>query len=252
MSNIRRSMMMAGRGSAIDWEGIARGMLDGSTAFEVPPGVSLGNIADGFVFYNKRGLSGEITIEEGITTLGMNLFTNCVSLEKVNLPSTLTKIGNDDFKGCTSLVSITIPNSVTTMGNNCFAGCTSLSSVSLPTGTTALPAYCFQNCKALKTISIPSNVTSMNASFVGAGLETITIPSGVTNMGTQCFANCAALTEVIMEPTAPPTTNANMFNSCTALTAIYVPDASVSTYKSTSGWSSFASKIKGISERPTT
>lgn len=243
---------MRGAGGAIDWESIARGMLDGSTAFEVPPGVSLGNIADGYTFLNRRGLSGEITIEEGVTTLGYDLCHNCVALEKVNLPSTLTKINNNVFQDCSSLVSMSIPNSVTTLGNNCFSGCTSLSSVNIPTGVTTLNAYVFQNCKALKTIVIPSGVTSMNASFAGSGIETITIPSGVTNMGTQCFNNCTALAEVIMESTTPPTTDANTFQGCTALTAIYVPDNSVAAYKAASGWSTYASKIKGISERPTT
>lgn len=55
---------------------------------------------------------------------------------------------------------------------------------------------------------------------------------------------------IIMEATTPPTAGANLFQSCPALTSIYVPDASVEAYKAATNWSTYASKIKGISERP--
>lgn len=247
-------MLGAKSGSAIDWESIARGMIDCTTAFEVPSSITISaTLANGgYIFNDRKGLSGEVTIDEGATIIGYNLFYNCINLTKVNLPSTLTTIRNNAFQMCQSLTSMTLPNSITSIGNNCFSGCESLSTVNIPTGVTTLNGYVFQNCKALKTISIPSSVTSMVATFVGSGIETITIPSSVTSIGIQSFQQCISLAEIIMEATTPPTlANVNGFYGCTALTAIYVPDASVSAYQSASGWSTYASIIKPISQRPT-
>lgn len=251
MELIRRRNMLGASGSAIDWESIARGMIDCTTAFEVPSSITIGaTLANaGYIFNERKGLSGEVTIDEGTTVIGYNLFYNCINLRKVNLPSTLTTIRNNAFQQCRSLTNITLPNSVTTIGNNCFSGCESLSSVNIPTGVTTLNAYVFQNCKALKTVTIPSSITSMLATFVGSGIETITIPSSVTSIGIQSFQQCISLAEIILEATTPPTlANVNAFYGCTALTSIYVPDASVNAYKTANNWSNYASLIKPISE----
>lgn len=255
VTELLRRRMGAKSGSAIDWESIARGMIDCTTAFELPSSITISatSASTGYIFNDRKGLSGEVTIDEGATIIGYNLFYNCRNLTKVNLPSTLTMIRNNAFQMCQSLTSIALPNSITTIGNNCFSGCQSLSSVNIPTGVNTLNSYIFQNCKALKTLVIPNNVTTFAAAaFSGAGFETITIPSSVTSIGASTFQVCASLAEVIMEATIPPTlANANAFQGCTALTAIYVPDASVSAYQSASGWSTYASIIKPISQRPT-
>ena len=83
------------------------------------------------------------------------------------------------------------------------------------------------------------------------GLTSITIPTTVTRIGDYTFYGCSGLTEVICENSAPTTLGASVFDACTNLASIYVPDASVSTYQGTSQWSTYASIIKPISQRPT-
>ena len=79
-----------------------------------------------------------------------------------------------------------------------------------------------------------------------------TIRSQCTQINWNAFAQCSSLTTIVCEATTPPTLNANALTGTSALTAIYVPDASVSAYKAANNWSTYASIIKGISERPTT
>jgi hypothetical protein len=147
-----------------------------------------------------------------------------------------------------------------------------------PSGTTQLRQYGLYNAN-YKTIIIPDSVqinrsreysfaaynTQLTRIEFGSGLtridetfcrgctalSSVTIPSQITSVGYFAFQGCTALAEVICLPTTPPSV-AQSFNGCTALAAIYVPDDSVATYKATNGWSSYASIIKGISERPTT
>lgn len=84
------------------------------------------------------------------------------------------------------------------------------------------------------------------------GIQTLTLPDTIIRIGNYAFYRCTSLIEIISEKTTPPTLGTAALTQCTALAAIYVPDNSVAAYKAASGWSTYASLIKGISERPTT
>lgn len=196
--------MAAGRGgSAVDWETIARGMLDGVTEFDIPAGVDIKS-AD-YQFYGRAGLLS-VVLPTGLSTVSKFMFQNCSKLKTVEFSNTITSIRDRAFQGA-ALESLNLPSTITSIG-----------------------MYSFGSCK-----------------FVS-----VTIPSSVTTIGNYAFASCAQLVEVICEPTTPPTAGGiNLFTWDNNLNAIYVPDASVATYKAASGWSTYANLIKGISERPT-
>jgi hypothetical protein len=70
-----------------------------------------------------------ITIPEGVTSIGAGAFQFCTSLTSITIPDTVTSIGTAAFLRCTSLTSITIGNGVTNIGDGAFGGCDSLTSV---------------------------------------------------------------------------------------------------------------------------
>lgn len=53
------------------------------------------------------GEGGDITIPNGVTTIGVQAFNGCTSLTNVTISKYVTKIGGRAFDGCTSLVSVT-------------------------------------------------------------------------------------------------------------------------------------------------
>ena len=179
--NIRRRTAMRGAGSSVDWESIARGMVDFVTEFDVPASVSV-DVNQVNVFAGRKVRN--IAISDGNTTIANYAFANTPSLSNVQFPSSLTEIKNNIFQS--------------------------------------------------------------------SGIVSITLPKTITTYGTGVFFSCRSLQEVIMEAATPPTIGTNMFLSCIVLAAIYVPDASVATYKAANNWNTYASIIKGISERPTT
>lgn len=202
---IRRRALQSG-GSAVDWESIARGMLDGVTEFEIPSDVVFGSVT--YMCYERKNLKGHITFPEGMTRTGYGSFQNCTGITGVTLPSTLTNLYNNTFTGCTGITGeFVIPDNVTTVANNALQTCT--------------------------------HVTSL------------VIGSSVTTIAQFAFAKMAALTEIVCKPTTPPSLGSATFNGTNNIQSIYVPDASVAAYQADSGWSSFASIIKPISQRPT-
>ena len=85
-----------------------------------------------------------ITIGEGVTSIGNYAFESCSNLKTVNFPSTLTNIGGYAFRGCSSLDEITIPSSVTTIGTDAFYGCSNLTKVNVSCNWESTPLYTFK------------------------------------------------------------------------------------------------------------
>ncbi|MDE6736923.1 MAG: leucine-rich repeat domain-containing protein, partial [Treponemataceae bacterium] len=65
---------------------------------------------------------------------GESAFYGCTSLTDVTIPEGVTSIGVRAFEGCTSLTSVTIGDDVTEIGEYAFYDCTSLTTINY-TGT---------------------------------------------------------------------------------------------------------------------
>ena len=62
-------------------------------------------------------------------------FSDCVSIETIQLPPSVEKIGEEAFKHCINLTSINIPAQVSEIGNSAFEGCENLSEVLFESGS---------------------------------------------------------------------------------------------------------------------
>lgn len=195
-----------------------------------------------YAFYNCNSLKS-ITLPSSVTSIANYTFYNCYKLGRISMPSGVTSIMEYAFNNCYSLASITIPNSVTSIGNYAFNNCNSLKSITLPSigGNTVSGCYC------LESIILLDSVTSIGtyAFYSCYGLSTITIPDNVTSIGTYAFYACYGIAEFHLKPTTPPAINANVFSSTSSDSTIYVPAASLETYKTASGWSNYSSRMVG-------
>ena len=144
------------------------------------------------VLYNKAGTSliacpgglTNISIPQGVTSIGDYAFYSCPGLTSINIPNSVTSIGDDAFTYCLGLTSISIPQGVTSIGDNAFAQCRGLTSISIPQGVTGIGDNAFQSCNSLISISIPQGVTSIgdNACQFCSGLTSITFNSAATTI----------------------------------------------------------------------
>ena len=209
-------------------------------------------ISVGGKYYGCDAITKVHYIPTGITDLDYD-FSRYPSLQEVTceIPSGVTSM-SQTFFWCQNLVKVpNIPSSVTNM-NETFGGCTSLVNFpNIPSGVTEM-SYTFYKCTSLVNApEIPNSVTNMNYTFsyCTSLVNAPSIPNSVTNLD-RTFYNCRKLKEVTFLHTTPPE-YFDTLESCPKLETIYVPDASVDAYKTATGWSQFASKIKPLSSKPT-
>lgn len=89
-----------------------------TTSLEIPSGVGITNIRKGFMRENDT--INQVTIPEGVESIGRHAFYDDSSLVRVKLPKTLKTIEKSAF--CyTGLTSFTIPTNVETIGDYAFA-----------------------------------------------------------------------------------------------------------------------------------
>ena len=213
-------------------------------------------------FYNCSMLTN-ITIQDGITTIGSNAFYYCCDLTSVTVPDGITSIEDRAFDGCTGLTSayisdlaawceisfgdaysnplfyadnlylngelvtdLAIPNGVTSIGNCAFNGCAGLTSVTIPDSVTSIGSSAFSGCSGLISVAIPDSVTGLgDYAFRGcSGLTSITIPDSVTSIGDSAFSGCAGLTSVTIGNGVTSIGN-YAFASCFGLASITIPDS---------------------------
>ena len=183
-------------------------------------------------------------------------FSDCISLESIEIPNSVTSIGKMAFVGCTSLESIEIPNSVTSIGESAFFGCTSLESIEIPNSVTSIGDSAFRACRSLVSITIPfvgatldgtinthfnyifgqvpsslKEVTVTGGMSIGdsafsgfTSLESIKIPNSVTSIGESAFKGCRNLVSIKI-PNSVTSIGDSAFKGCTILESIEIPNS---------------------------
>jgi len=186
------------------------------------------------------------TIPNTVRTINRDAFSSCSNLTSVTIPDSVTTIGKDSFDWCSNIAQFIIPSSVTSIGNRAFHGCRTARSISIPSTLSTIGDAAFADCGGLTSFEIPTSLTHISNMCFSycTSLTSVTIPSNITSIGYNAFYECSGLTSITVNATTPPTLGSSAFygSSC----PIYVPAASVSTYQSASGWSTYASRIQAI------
>lgn len=145
-----------------------------------------------------------VIIPNSIVDIGKLAFAHCKCVETVTFGenSGLKSIGNLSFSDCVSLQAIDIPDGVTIIDGSVFSDCESLGKVVLHDNVTSIGEVAFGDCKSLISITLPKNLTEIETSaFWGSGLASITIPSGVTSISSHIFCDCFNLTSITIPNT---------------------------------------------------
>lgn len=236
--------------------------------------------------FGDKSVLEEIVLPETIISIpngSLFKYTNCV-IEDLNLPN-LTSLGGGAFNGTklrkiSSLGNITaLPvdsNSTGGVFSNCteltyvdqsvfdklttvasaFANCTNLVIDELRLPSLTKTSGGFRGCKIKKVLDLGSitelfgatQLVSDSQPFgIPSYIEEYVIPSTVTSIGRYAFTGMGNLSYIICNAATPPTLQ--QYHGLSVPTCpIYVPDASVETYKTASGWTDYADRIRPLSE----
>ena len=166
-----------------------------------------------------------------VTMIGEQAFIDREKITEVNIPSSIKSIGNLAFNGCISLTSFNV--------NSKNANFCSENGILFNKAKTTLLQY--PSAKADTDYSIPDGVTKIEdwAFYDCNKLTVMTIPSSVATIGEYALNFCTGLTELFVHATTPPTVGTNAFMNVNLAIPVYVPAASLETYKKANGWKDF-------------
>lgn len=114
------------------------------------------NTIEGFAFYGCP--LENVTIPEGIQTIGFMAFSYCVDLERVSLPESLETIDNYAFADCKNLKDIKLPSKLSYIGYRAFEFCESLQVILMPNSLTTIGEQAFLGCKST-LVQLPEKLT---------------------------------------------------------------------------------------------
>jgi len=141
-----------------------------------------------YAFNNCTSLTS-LTIEEGVTTIGISAFSGCTSLTSVSIPSTVTQIGEDAF-------NIT-SNTLTKATFSSIAALCGIDFANVKSNPLYVAKHLYVGESEQTAVTLPSVGTIKPYVFAGASyLKSVIIPGEVKYIGTDAFLNCTAINTV--------------------------------------------------------
>ena len=164
----------------------------------------------------------KLVVEDGITSIGNDAFSDCESLVSAELAEGITSIGDGAFTGCYDLEKINIPNSVTSIGYDAFDSCWTLPSLELPSGLSKLESSAV-SFTAIKELTVPHGVKVVDSYLVAYNdnLTTVTLEEGVEEIWHRAFWGCEKLNNITI-PRSVKKIEGEAFLECTSLKSVTI------------------------------
>ena len=146
-----------------------------------------------------QDLATSLVIKEGTPSIQRDCFQNFEKVRNVEVPRSLTSIGINAFSNCSSLEKIDLSETrITSIGSFAFSDCNSLKTIDLPEGIKKIKEYSFSQCRSLEDIEIPDQVESIDkyAFEECTSLRSVKIGTKTSYLGELAFYGCESLEKV--------------------------------------------------------
>lgn len=194
-------------------------------------------LSRGADLYVDNKLVTDVTIPDGVKSIGKYAFCGYSSLKSISFPSSIRSIGESAFYDCPNLdevyatniedwckikfgdmlsnpifyarkiyidgelaTDITIPKGITKICDYAFVSCETITNVVIPNSVISIGNSAFSGCSNLKNISIPNSVVNIEKGAFSScfNLEEVEIPDGIKFIKYGTFAFCENLTTIII------------------------------------------------------
>ena len=122
-----------------------------------------------------QGVNGDVTIPNGVTSIGESAFSGRGKLTSVTIPDRVTSIGDRAFVECCGLTSVILPRAVTNIGVCAFGGYNKLRSVIIPDSVISIGVGAFGYCTNLTDVVF----ANPDAKFDGSAFNNCTALTGI-------------------------------------------------------------------------
>jgi hypothetical protein len=162
-----------------------------------------------------------VRVDSSVRAIKNCAFFFCTGLTVVIFNKELEEIESEAFSQCWSLEEIDIPNAVKKIEDCAFMTCQDLTAVTLGHGLEEIGAYAFEECTTLREIVIPNAVRAIRGvAFNGCtGLTTVTLGNGLKEIGAYAFNDCISLQHIYIPP-AVKRIHDTAFKGCSNLTSV--------------------------------
>lgn len=201
----------------------------------------------GYAAFNGCTELKNVTLNEGLTSIGGYAFYECENLTSIDIPYSVTSIGYAGFAYCYKLNSLKLGRGLTSLGDWIFGYCTKLNSVEIPNTVTSIGYRTFEGCSSLEEIKLPNSVSMIDDfAFVDcSSLTSVTLGNGLTSIGMGAFEGCDALAIVNSYQTAPPSIMSNSFED-EASKVLHVVEGEYDKYATSDNWKDFGEIIDDL------
>ena len=234
----------------------------------------------GLAFSDNRDIRqfNELKYFVGLSAIDDKAFYRCTNLEEIELPASINYIGESAFYN-TYVKNVVIPNSVLEIGEFAFSG-SAIENIILPNKLSVIRKHCLSSSR-IKSINVPSSVklieeyaffnTCMESVKLAEGLleiedyafyhnyntakrfAKIELPASIITLGNNIFGMGDDYNDFSYSPliiyckSSTPISFTSRSNTLGAgIDKIYVPNPSVSAYKSARVWKQYSNIITGF------
>lgn len=207
-----------------------------------PAGLSLGNLV--------------YTVESRVNVIGNGAFYGCQGIPQILIPN-LDSVEDQAFMG-SDVRTVFLFDSSFEIGEQAFDHCSDFTGFKnaaygeISISTSNIGDRAFAHCSDLISIMFDDVVSIGDGVFENCGnLTSFEIPASVVRIGNFVFKDCQNLTEIRCKATVPPACPSYCGEPLSLLgdlepgVCIYVPSGGESEYRSSAGWSDYASQIVG-------
>ena len=201
-------------------------------------------------FCNLLNSIKELYIGTKVNKINDNSLTNNKSIRALIIPTTLTLIGNAIMDYCFSFDFLVYPNGILNFNASRRRDNYSLSIVSTGVNYQSVAQYEFYNNYSLGNFQFSKECKTIgDRAFTNCyRLKKVILFDKVTSIGWQAFYNCYGVEMYKIYATTPPTLGTDVFYAINSICKIYVPDASLTAYKTATNWVTYADYIYPLSD----
>lgn len=196
-----------------------------------------------------------ITIPQNVKNIGVRAFGECNNLQRVvwdvNDVSLVGYEGKFAVFNAGTITNFEFGEHCTVIPNELCLRLHRLNNLNIPSGINTIGANAFTLCTSITSVNIPDSVEHLYYGiFIGcSALRTAVIGSGVTVLPQSMFAQCSSLETLDLSnsPRKIDLAVANVFQDCTSLSLIIVPDNLITDYRESEDWYEYREIIFGNS-----